>query len=646
MNSVGKQKIADSKSFDPATGKLKDSKRLLLLEEVAKKLAATSKESKPWKVTSLESSPTTQSPSPTYTTSTLQQEGNRKLKFTAKRTMQIAQQLYEGIDLGGERVGLITYMRTDSLTLSERAIEQARDLIKEEYGAEYLPKTPNRYKTKSKGAQEAHEAIRPTDLRRKPQSIKAYLNDEQFRLYELIWKRTVACQMLPAKLEKTSVEIEVKVGGDILTFTASGRRIIFPGYLKAYVEGSDDPEAELDDKEKLLPPLKMGQELISKEVNAMGHHTKPPLRYTEASLVKRLEEEGIGRPSTYATIISTILDKGYVFKRGNELVPTFTAFAVTELMEHKFNDLVQEKFTALLEDKLDQVANGKLAGKTVLKEFYFGGNSEEGLKKRVESFEPEYPAIAIGIAPNGDSIVVKIGRYGAYINKGEGGKENQVSVPPSLAPDELTVTKALELLDGKSGGGGGDALAVDPESGREIVLRDGRFGPFLALEQTEEERTAKQKTKMVSLPKGVSPAEVTEEIALKLMSLPRELGINPESGKDMATAIGRYGPYLRHGEEFRTLESWIRACEITPEEAIVILRTPKPVGKRPAGKAGFEVLKEVGNYKVLNGRFGPYVTDGSTNASLPKGTDPSAVSEAQAKEWIAARKGAPKKGRR
>lgn len=644
LDTVGGQKIADAKSFDPGTGMLKDSKRLLLLEDTAKELANIAKGSKPWKVSSLETSPTTQSPSPPYTTSTLQQEGNRKLKMTAKRTMQVAQQLYEGVDLSGERVGLITYMRTDSLSLSERAIEQARDLIREEYGAEYLPKAPIRYKTKSKGAQEAHEAIRPTDLRRKPQSVKAYLNDEQFRLYELIWKRTVACQMLPAKLEKTSVEVTVDAGGTTLAFTASGRRIVFPGFLKAYVEGSDDPEAELDDKEKLLPPLKVGQELTPKSVNAMGHQTKPPLRYTEASLVKRLEEEGIGRPSTYATIISTILDKGYVFKRGNELVPTFTAFAVTELMEHKFNDLVQEKFTAQLEDKLDRVADGDLAGKSVLKEFYFGGNSEVGLKKRVESFEPEYPAIAIGNAPDGDLVVVKIGRFGAYINKGEGGKDNQVSVPPSMSPDELTVEKAMGLLGGKTSGG--EALAVDPVSGREIVLREGRFGPYLALEQTEDARIAKQKTKMVSLPKGVSPAEVTGEIALKLISLPRDLGINPDSGKEMATAIGRYGPYLRHGEEFRTLESWVQACELTSEEAIAILKIPKPIGKRPAGKAGFEVLKEVGPFKVLNGRYGPYVTDGTTNASLPKGTDPATVTEVQAQAWIAARKDAPKKGRR
>ncbi len=649
LDSIDDKKIADGKSFDPLTGKLKDSKRLLLLEEEAKKLADSGKKSKPWVVKSLETSPASQSPSPPYTTSTLQQEGNRKLKMTAKRTMQIAQQLYEGVDLGGERVGLITYMRTDSLTLSEKAIEQARSLIKEDYGAEYLPKSPVRYKTKSKGAQEAHEAIRPTDLKRKPASIKPYVSDEQFKLYELIWKRTIACQMLPAKFERTNVSASVFVSSEELVFTASGRRILFPGFLKAYVEGSDDPEAELDDKEKILPALKVGQELEAKDVNAIGHETKPPLRYTEASLVKRLEEEGIGRPSTYATIISTIIDKGYVFKRGNELVPTFTAFAVTELLEHKFNDLVQVKFTASLEDKLDMVAEGKLKRINVLNDFYFGDShlteqSNHGLKKRVENFEPEYPAISIGKTETGEEVVVRIGRYGAYINKGDGGKENQASVPPGIAPDELNLDKALSLLNGKTENA--DSVGTDPGTGRSIVLRDGRYGLFLALEQTEEERESKQKTKMVSLPKGLGAADVDEQIAVKLMSLPRNLGNHPETGKSISTAIGRFGPYLKHGDEFRSLPNWETACDIALSEAIEILKQPKPIGRRTAGKPTFEVLAEFGAVKVLNGRYGPYVTDGKVNVSLPKGTDPNELTEKTAVELLETKKKSAKRSRK
>jgi DNA topoisomerase-1 len=441
---VGEDRVATGKSFDPETGKLKE-KALQLDEAAALGLCDKAKVAKPWTVTRVETSPGQESPPPPFMTSTLQQEANRKLRFGSRRTMQIAQGLYEGIDLGGERVGLITYMRTDSLNLAERAIEQAREVIRDLYGAEYVPAKPNRYKTKAKGAQEAHEAIRPTDLSRRPQDVAKYLEKDQLALYELIWKRTIACQMPPARVQRTNVDVEVQVGAKNLRFSASGKQIVFPGFLRAYVEGSDDPEAELEGKESILPPLKEGQALDLKDLQPLAHRTKPPARYTEASLVKKLEEEGVGRPSTYASIIGTIQDRGYVFKRANELVPTFTAFAVTELLENHFAELVDIAFTAKMEEELDEIADGKLGWVAHLHKFFLGEESHPGLEKQVEAEGPgiPFPLLEIGEDPaSGTKIVVRVGRYGPYIQRGEGGKENIVSVPEDLAPAELTVAEA------------------------------------------------------------------------------------------------------------------------------------------------------------------------------------------------------------
>ena len=648
LSRVGGERIVDSKSFDPATGELVH-KRHYLEEKSARGLAEAAGKAQPWKIASLDRTPGQQRAAPPFITSTLQQEGNRKLRFTSRRTMSIAQQLYEGIELGGERVGLITYMRTDSVTLASRAVDQARQVIQDAYGADYLPPKPLSYKTKAKRAEEAHEAIRPTDLSRRPQDVKAFLNDEQFRLYELIWKRTIACQMLPARFERTAVEVEVDAG-EVLTFVARGRRIVFPGFLRAYVEGSDDPKAQLGDQETLLPALEAGQEVESSKVEAEGHKTRPPYRFTEASLVKKLEEEGIGRPSTYASIIGTIQDRGYATKKGNELIPSFTAFCVTSLLEEQFADLVDTRFTALMEDELDEVAAGELAWVSLVSDFYHGADSDPGLSRRVEEGEVTYPSIPLGVDPETkEEVIVKVGRYGPYVRRGEGGRENIASIPDGVAPDELTLEVALELLRVK--GSDQEPIATDPVTGRPVTLKSGRFGEYLELGQTEEEQEKKEKPRRVSLPKGVSVADLTVEIAEKLIQLPRSLGDHPENGDAITTGLGRYGPFLKRGSEYRNLESWERACDLTREEALEILKQPKPARKRFGAKK--TVLKELGEIdgaagpvQVLDGRYGPYVTDGKTNATVPKGTDPLEVTSEQAKTMLDAKRNAPKKKRR
>ena len=648
LSRVGGERIVDSKSFDPATGEMVR-KRRYLDEGTARGLAEAAGKARPWKISTLERKPGQQRPAPPFITSTLQQEGNRKLRFTSRRTMSIAQQLYEGIDLGGERVGLITYMRTDSVTLAGRAIEQTREVIEARYGADYLPPKPIFYKTKAKRAQEAHEAIRPTDLSRRPQDVKPFLEPEQFRLYELIWKRTIACQMVPARFERTAVEVEVDAG-EILTFAARGRRIVFPGFLRAYVEGSDDPKAQLGDQETLLPALEAGQEVAPSSVEAEGRQTKPPYRYTEASLVKKLEEEGIGRPSTYASIIGTIQERGYAAKRGNELIPSFTAFCVTSLLEKQFADLVDTRFTALMEDELDEVAAGEMAWDALVSEFYHGAESAPGLNRRVEEGEVTYPSIPLGADPETEEeISIKVGRWGPYVRRGEGGKENVASIPEGMAPDELTLEVALGLLKAKSGDQ--EPYTIDPVTGRPVTLKSGRFGEYLELGQTEEEREKKQKPRRVSLPRGVKSADLTEDMAQKLIQLPRSLGEHPENGDAISTGLGRYGPFLKRGNEFRNLESWERACDLTREEALEILKQPKPERKRFGAKK--TVLKELGEIdgaagpvKVLDGRYGPYVTDGKTNATVPKGTDPLEVTPEQAQAMLEAKRNAPKRKRR
>lgn len=637
LQSVDGQRLAEGKSFDPATGKLKDPTRLLLGEDDAKRLAAAAGDARPWTVASVEAHEEQQRPSAPFTTSTLQQEANRKLRFPSKRTMQIAQKLYEGVDLDGQRVGLITYMRTDSTSLSQRAIDQLRAEIERSYGKEYLPDKPNKYKTKTKNAQEAHEAIRPTDAARRPADVKPYLDSDEFALYDLIWKKTIACQMLPARFERSSATITTTAAAKELAFSSSGKRILFPGFLRAYVEGSDDPDAELGDRENLLPPLKRGNHVKPQSVSAAPHATKPPPRYTEASLVKKLEEEGVGRPSTYAAIISTIQDRGYVTKSGAELVPTFTAFCVTELLETGFEDLVDLAFTARMEDGLDDISMGKLAAKELLSAFYFGGKGTPGIVKRVESTEISYPSLLIGNHPDtGEPIVAKVGRYGPYVQRGEGGPENTANIPVTVSPADLSLDKALELLEKK--GTANEAIARDPATGRQIYLRTGRFGDYLELEQTETELDAKTKPRRVTLPPGLTPQTVTADVAMKLIQLPRTVGVHPESGEEVSAAIGRYGPFVKMGSEFRSVSGWEAACDITLEEAVDLFKQPKAgrqKGKAPAAViAQFEAVK----LKILDGRYGPYVTDGKTNATIPKGVNPTSLTQEAAMALIEAKK--------
>jgi DNA topoisomerase-1 len=641
---VAGQRLAEGKSFDPDTGRLADAKRLVLDGERARGLAAAAREARPWKVAALDTSPATQRPSPPFITSTLQQEANRKLRFSSRRTMQVAQSLYDGVDLGGERVGLITYMRTDSVTLAGRALEQARKVIEGAYGREFLPAKPIQYTTKSKSAQEAHEAIRPTDLARRPQDVRRYLDDEQARLYELIWKRTIACQMRPAEIERTSVEIEVAVsegeGGEErpLTFAASGKRIVFPGFLRAYVEGSDDPEGELGDQETLLPELNVGQAVEPLAVEAEGHETKPPWRYTEASLVKKLEEEGIGRPSTYASILSTIQDRGYVFKRGNELVPTFTALCVTELLEKQFEDLVDTGFTANMEDDLDEVAAGHRKWDDLIGEFFRGEGGKPGLEQRVADSEVIYPAVAIGEDPaSGEKLEVKVGRYGPYVRRGENGPI--ASLPADLPPADLTPELAAGMLEAKDES---EPVAADPATGLPIHLRHGRFGFYLEREAAPGEG---DKPRRVSLPADVSAEELTAEVAERLIRLPRVVGADPASGEEVTTGLGRYGPFVKRGDEFRSLASWQEAVDVPLDRALELLAQPKPPrgGRRgAAGTATKQVIQELGEVeggagplRVLAGRYGPYVTDGEVNATLPKGVDPASLTRERAAELIA-----------
>ncbi|MBS1706111.1 MAG: type I DNA topoisomerase [Armatimonadetes bacterium] len=649
---VDGQKLATGKHFDPVTGEMKDKKVLRLLGPDANDLVKAGKVAKPWKVAAVDQTPGEEKPPVPFMTSTLQQEANRKLRFTSKRTMQIAQSLYEGVDLGkAERVGLITYMRTDSLHLAERALQEARDVIEDLYGKEYLPAKAVHYKTKAKGAQEAHEAIRPTDLSRRPQDVQKYLDADQLALYTLIWKRTVACQMLPAKVRRTAVTVSVEASGRNLAFTATGKTIVFPGFLRAYVEGSDDPDTELDSQERILPDTKVGDTLDLKDLSAESHFTRPPARYTEASLVKKLEDEGIGRPSTYASIISTIQDRGYVRKKVNELIPTFTAFAVTELLEEHFAELVDLKFTAKMENELDQIAEGKLDWVKHLRKFYHGEGVHPGLIQQISEREGEitYPALKLGSTEEGQPVVVRVGRYGTFVQRGEGGPGNTSNVPDDIAPADLTLESALQLIDKKSSGP--QSIGTEPSSGRQVFYRSGRFGSYLELEQTPGEQESGEKPRRVSLPEGLKGGEIGEEEIAILFRYPYVLGKHPETSSEITVAIGRYGAYIKAGEDSRNLPDWRSAAHLTLDEAVETLAQPKVGrGARTARAATPQAaLKEFGQVdgaegpmRVLSGRYGPYVTDGKTNATIPKGIEPTEITVDQALELIKARAGAPK----
>jgi DNA topoisomerase-1 len=665
---LGNDRLASGKDFDPATGALKDDKVRLLKQQDAVTLAQTLQQRLPWAVTNVEERPTTQRPAPPFTTSTLQQEANRKLGFSADRTMSVAQRLFQGLEIGGGEIeGLITYHRTDSTTLSQKALGEAERYIKSEFGDTYYS-GPRQYQTKVRNAQEAHEAIRPTDFRQTPAKLAGVLDSDEVRLYELIWKRTIASQMADARLLRTTVEITATTADNTkAVFTASGKAIQFPGFLRAYVEGSDDAAADLGDQETILPKCEVGDQVIapgSQQARALtlnaldpkGHETTPPARFTEASLVKRLEEDGIGRPSTYAPTIDTIKRRGYVFQQGKAaraaLVPSFTAFAVTTLLRDHFSDYVDTGFTAEVERDLDQISEGQREWIHFLREFYRGGGQNGvGLEQKVQQDENiNYPAVDLGLDPaTNEPVRIRIGRYGPFVQRGEGGTGNTASIPDDVAPADFTVEQAVGLLTAKAQGP--RSLGADPATGQAIYLMSGRFGAYVQLGETpEKEKGAKAvKPKRASIPSNMSEATLTLAEALKLLSLPREVGKHPADGEQIVANFGRFGPYIKYKDEFRSLESEDRVFTVTLDEAVTMLAQPKKGRQRQATRT---VLAALGAHpgsgaqvQLLAGRYGPYVTDGTTNASLPKGADPAKLTMEEAVELLKAREGvAPKKG--
>ena len=630
LMSVDGKKLPSGKDFDSATGKIKDPNLLLLDQASASQLRDRLAKAS-YQVTSVEIKPFVERPKPPFTTSTLQQEANRKLGYTARRTMQIAQSLYEN--------GYITYMRTDSTNLAQVAIDAARDLVKSQYGAAFLHPTPRVYSTKVKNAQEAHEAIRPAGHPfQLPETLKNVLDRDQFRLFELIWKRTIASQMADARKQRMIVSIE----GDKAVFQASGTSIEFEGFLRAYVEGSDDPAAELAEQETLLPELSEREAVAAEELKSVSHTTQPPARFTEASLTRTLEERGIGRPSTYASIIDTIQEREYVFKKGNALVPSWTAFAVIRLLEEHLGNLVNYEFTAKMEDYLDSISRNEAEHLEYLKGFYHGEGPQDGvglkplLEHKTQEIDPRQACqYSLGLPTSGDymdEVVVRVGRFGPFLEQAD----RRAGIPETLAPDELTMDAALELLSKQAAGD--EPLGVDPATGKPVFVKQGRFGPYVQLGNQEDEEK-----KNASLLKGMELADVNLELALKLLTLPRNLGNHPQSEEEVIAHNGRYGPYIKCGSETRSLPETIGLLDVNLEQALVLLSQPKTGrGGRTAVKK--EPLQTLANSPVtgnpiqlLDGRYGPYVTDGETNASLPKGTEVSELTFEMAIQLLEAR---------
>jgi len=651
---VDGKRVAIGKDFDAATGKPVNGSVTVLDGASSAALAETLRGSIPWEVTGVEEKPVTQHPAPPFTTSTLQQEANRKLGFSADRTMSAAQKLFDS--------GVISYHRTDSTTLSDKALQESGRTIRGMYGDEYYG-GPRRYRTKVKNAQEAHEAIRPTDFSLTPDKTGSSFHGDEARAYELIWKRALASQMSDAKLLRTTVEITAAGVDDApCVFTASGKVIRFPGYLRAYVEGSDDPAADLGDKESLLPACRKGDRvslpdgggaLSLLDLSPKSHETTPPPRYTDASLVKRLEDDGIGRPSTYASIIKTILERGYVWRHGKALVPTFTALVVTLFLKEHFRTLVELGFTGSIEEKLDLISNGAMERLAFLREFYFGdGQDWTGLKNMVEKERDhwgDYPSYPVGEDPaTGKQIVVKVGLYGPYVQRGDGGEGNTASLPAGIAPADFGLDEILALLTTK--GAGPRTVGVDPKTGMTVYAMTGRFGPYVQIGETPEKgkkgakppkETKTPKPRRASLAKGETVEGVTLETALRLLSLPREIGFHPDDAVPVESNFGRFGPYVKHGDDFRSLESEEQVFSMTLDEAVELFRQPKRARKRPFGAAKAAPLKELGAnpagvvIKVFDGRYGPYITDGAVNATVPKGVALESITLESALELLA-----------
>ena len=637
------QRVATGRDFTDA-GELKKSLRanVTVLTEESARLLIEALDGAKATVGNLESKPYTRRPAAPFTTSSLQQEASRKLRMGARHTMSTAQRLYEN--------GYITYMRTDSVVLSGEAIRASRAQIQEMYGAEYVPDRPRVYTNKSQGAQEAHEAIRPAGSNfRTPAQVSSQLSGDEFRLYELIWKRTVASQMADAKGTTTSVTLDVEGKGRTAQFGASGTIITFRGFLAAYEEGRDQSRyAEHDDKDKRLPQMKEGQQLTAAEYTPNGHETTPPPRYTEASLVRALEERGIGRPSTYAATISVIQDRGYVEKKGSALVPSWLAFSVVKLLEEHFGTLVDYEFTADMEAGLDRIAAGNTDRVHWLSDFYYGKSgsfdtpAEGGLKATLDNLG-DIDARAINTVPIGNGIDLRMGQYGPYIERAVEGSDTpqRANVPADLAPDELTLEKAEELMARAKDDG--RVLGRDPDSGFEILAKDGRYGPYvtenLELDETTKAlpKTKQPKPRTASLFKDMDLATVTLEDALKLLSLPRVVGKDAE-GVEITAQNGRYGPYLKKGTDSRSLETEAQLFTITEEEALALYAQPKRRGraaaKPPIAGLGVDPTSEK-PIVIKDGRFGMYITDGTTNVTLRKDESPETMTHERAVERLA-----------
>ena len=627
LTHLGGERVANGSDFDESTGAIKAGSRVKLLAEAEARALQQAALVGRWQVAAVEAKPTVRKPVAPFTTSTLQQEANRKLRLSARDTMRTAQGLYER--------GFITYMRTDSVNLSEQAIKAARGCVSELYGQDYLSPAPRQFTTKSRNAQEAHEAIRPAgEAFRTPGETG--LEGRDLALYELIWKRTVASQMADARLTMLAIDLEVADS----TFRATGKRIDFPGFFRAYVEGSDDPDAALEGQEVLLPDLKVGYFPECRSVDALSHQTQPPARYSEAALVKMLEKEGIGRPSTYASIIGTIIDRGYATLQANALIPSFTAFAVTALLEEHFPDLVDTGFTARMENTLDEISTGKVRWLPYLEDFYKG---DEGLEALVQRREGDIdPGHSRTVALEGLPCVVRIGRFGAYLESrrvGTDGEEEllKATLPQEITPADLDADKAELILRQKSEGP--ESIGEDPETGEQVYLLFGQYGPYLQLGQASEETP---KPKRASLPKGIKPEEMKLEDALGLLRLPRHLGDHPYGGKVQA-GLGRFGPYVVHdkgkGEkDYRSIKSEDDVLLISLTRALELLAQPK------RGRGGRTALKDLGTpeganeaIQLFDGPYGLYVKQGKVNASLPEGTTADTITLEQAVALLAAK---------
>ncbi len=638
LTKVDGRRIAGGKDFDD-TGTL-TSADVLLLDEVAAASLTDALAGRPFTVAAVEQRPSPRRPAAPFMTSTLQQEAGRRLRWTAKRVMDVAQRLYE--------TGYITYMRTDSTTLSAQALTAARDQARSLYGADHVPNTPRRYDRKVKNAQEAHEAIRPAGHQfRTPGQVSGQLSRDEFLLYELVWKRTLASQMADAKVATTTLRLQATTADDrAAEFSASGTVVVFPGFLAAYADVTDDSAKDSDSK---LPALKEGEAVTATELLAEPHATNPPPRYTEGTLTKKLEDMGIGRPSTFATIANTLIDREYVWRRGSALIPAFLGMTVVRLLEDHFTALVDYSFTAQMEEVLDAIASGDDSRLQALDRFYRGDGGFEGLRTLIDKGGDNIDARALSTFPIADSeAVVRVGKYGPYLQQGE---DDRINFPPDLAPDELTGEKVAELYAAPRGD---RELGPDPDSGHLIVVKNGRFGPYVTevLPEEEGKSRGKAKPRTASLFKDMDPTTVELADALKLLSLPREIGPDPADGEPIYALNGRYGPYIKKGSESRSLADEAQLFTVTVTEALKLLAEP---ARRRGQRAPAGPLRELGNdpvsgnpIVVKDGRFGPYVTDGEYNATIPRAEKAEEISLERASDLLVERraKGPAKKSRK